>query len=125
MLAFNLERHHLAGFRQQLGVRATDLKRRIASAGNGATSLEGDVHDTKDEASVGADDEVRHADLERDKAELADVELALARIDVGTYGMCCDCGRAIGRRRLVAYPTARRCRGCQVKHELRTKRLSH
>ncbi|HSN18976.1 MAG TPA: TraR/DksA family transcriptional regulator [Gammaproteobacteria bacterium] len=125
MLASNLERHHLAGFRQQLGVRAADLRRRITAVRDDAALAVREVNDTKDQASADAAEEVRFADLERDRAELADVEQALARIDAGTYGMCCDCGRPIGRRRLEAYPTAKRCRDCQEQHEQHRERLRH
>ena len=43
---------------------------------------------------------------------LADVDAALTQIAAGTYGRCERCGRAIGRERLLARPTARTCIGC-------------
>lgn len=123
MLASTLEKHQLAVFRAQLGVRATDLRRRIAAARERADASAGpEVHDTKDLSSAEAVEEGRLADLERENAELADIESAVARIDVGTYGMCCDCGRSIGRGRLQAYPTAKRCRDCQEKYEQRGRK---
>jgi len=125
MLVSSLERDQLAGFRQRLEARAAVLKRRTAVApDDGAAIAEAEVHDTKDQASTQAVDEVRAADLEREEAELADIELALARIAAGTYGICCDCGSAIGHRRLEAYPTAKRCRDCQERHERQAKRLA-
>ncbi len=41
------------------------------------------------------------------------INSALARLETGTYGSCQDCGRAIGERRLLAEPEARRCIHCQ------------
>jgi len=123
MLASNLERDDLRGFRRQLSTRAADLKRRMATEQR-AADFAGEVHDTKDQASAEAMDDVRLADLQRDKTELADIELALVRIDVGTYGMCGDCGRPIGRKRLDAYPTAKRCHACQETYEQRAQRRS-
>jgi DnaK suppressor protein len=118
MLASTLERYQLAVFRAQLGVRAADLKRRSATARDGVVAAaEAEVHDTKDQSVAEAADEVRLAELQRDRAELTDIELAVARIDVGTYGMCCDCERRIGRKRLTAYPTAKRCHDCQELYE--------
>ena len=35
----------------------------------------------------------------------------------GDYGLCTDCGDPIAAGRLVAYPTALRCIGCQSAHE--------
>lgn len=124
MFASTLERHHLAGFRQRLEVRATHLRRKIAAVHGGAVAALADtVHDTKDHASAVAADQLSLADLARDRAELADVEMALARMDVGSYGVCCDCGKDIGRRRLDAYPTAKRCHDCQEVYERRNHRL--
>lgn len=125
MLVSSLERDQLAGFRQRLEARAAVLKRRTAVAPDDGAAIAGaEVHDTKDQASTQAVDEVRAADLEREEAELADIELALARIAAGTYGICCDCRSAIGNRRLEAYPTAKRCRDCQERHERQAKRLA-
>lgn len=61
----------------------------------------------------------------RDIAELSAVETALARVEGGSYGTCCDCGGAIGWPRLNAQPTAERCIGCQEKLESRTGRPGH
>jgi DnaK suppressor protein len=49
---------------------------------------------------------------ERERAELAEIDAALARIRQGTYGSCLRCGGAIGRLRLRAVPEARFCLGC-------------
>ena len=40
---------------------------------------------------------------------LAEVEHALAKFDLGTYGICEACGKPIGEGRLDALPTARLC----------------
>jgi RNA polymerase-binding protein DksA len=53
----------------------------------------------------------------RESRELQDIEAALARIADGSYGVCIDCGEEIGRARLKAYPTARRCLPCQQQDE--------
>jgi DnaK suppressor protein len=47
--------------------------------------------------------------LQREIGELRDVDAALARIRVGTYGECVECGGDIERERLEAYPAAPRC----------------
>ena len=43
---------------------------------------------------------------------LGDIDNALAKIDVGTYGICERCGRPIGEDRLEAMPAARLCIEC-------------
>jgi DnaK suppressor protein len=44
---------------------------------------------------------------------LHDVELALDRMDAGTYGRCERCGQPIGDERLEALPAARLCMTCK------------
>lgn len=47
------------------------------------------------------------------RANLGDVEHALRRMDVGTYGSCENCGREISVERLEAIPSARLCIDCK------------
>jgi RNA polymerase-binding protein DksA len=49
--------------------------------------------------------------------EVRDIEAAQARIDDGSYGICIACGLDIGFERLLAQPTASRCRSCQEQWE--------
>jgi len=54
----------------------------------------------------------RNAVLADARAELTDVDHALARIADGTYGVCSNCGRRITVARLDARPTAELCIDC-------------
>lgn len=45
--------------------------------------------------------------------QLDDVEQALKRLDIGTYGICTDCGENIQLARLEIMPTASFCVKCQ------------
>ncbi len=65
------------------------------------------------------------ATVTRDVGELAEVDVALARIAEGSYGTCSDCGEPIGWPRLNAQPTAERCIACQQKLEVRFGRPGH
>lgn len=42
---------------------------------------------------------------------------ALARVKIGKYGLCEDCGKMIDTERLIAYPEATLCAKCQAKRE--------
>jgi DnaK suppressor protein len=72
-------------------------------------------------------DEATHAfDQARDLAvqvsaeqTLKLVEDALERFDLGTYGLCLDCGQEIDAARLEAIPYAPLCLICQTKRERR------
>jgi RNA polymerase-binding transcription factor DksA len=72
------------------------------------------------QADIGTETFDRERDvsiLEQVEAELADVELALRRLDDGTYGTCEACGRLIGDSRLEAKPEARLCLDDQARAE--------
>ncbi len=51
---------------------------------------------------------------ERERAELAEIDAALQRIEAGTFGICEGCGDSIGSQRLRALPEARLCLGCSL-----------
>jgi DnaK suppressor protein len=54
-------------------------------------------------------------DVER--RELARIDAAIARMDLGIYGLCTDCGEEIEPRRLRALAHALRCQGCEELRE--------
>jgi DnaK suppressor protein len=55
---------------------------------------------------------LQHAEL-----ELAELELAVQRVDLGSYGRCEACGNPISEARLEAIPTARYCIEDQSKQD--------
>lgn len=46
------------------------------------------------------------------KREIADIKLALSRIESGLYGTCVDCGKPIAKERLDAIPYTSTCIRC-------------
>jgi RNA polymerase-binding protein DksA len=50
---------------------------------------------------------------QRQEEELSRIQIALARLEGGTYGQCARCGRRISKERLDEIPTAVFCRNCQ------------
>jgi RNA polymerase-binding transcription factor DksA len=79
------------------------------------------------QADIGTETFDRERDvsiLEQVEAELADVEVALRRLDDGTYGTCEACGRVIGDSRLEAKPEARLCLDDQARAEREVGRPS-
>ncbi|MBB5369213.1 MULTISPECIES: TraR/DksA family transcriptional regulator [unclassified Janthinobacterium] len=54
---------------------------------------------------------------EHNVAQLAIIKDALARFADGSYGLCDNCGEAIGPSRLEARPEARLCIDCQTRLE--------
>lgn len=55
--------------------------------------------------------------IDRQIGEIRDLDAARARIADGSFGSCLDCGTDIAFERLLAYPSAKRCLGCQQRHE--------
>ena len=50
--------------------------------------------------------------LQAAQSEAAEVDIALLRLEAGTYGTCSQCGKAIPVARLEARPFADRCVPC-------------
>lgn len=110
------------GWKTRLEERHRALRKEIVaaleeSAREDYAVLAGQVHDREDESLADLLVDVRNAGIDRHVVELRDIEAALMRIASSTYGVCTDCGAAIVPARLEAYPTAKRCRACQEKHE--------
>lgn len=49
--------------------------------------------------------------------KMVQVRKALARVKLGKYGICDDCGNMIDTDRLIVYPEATLCASCQAKRE--------
>ena len=71
------------------------------------TQARGDQPDLMDAATDATDDEERVLLSERDRAQLREIDDALARVDAGTYGVSERSGEPIGYPRLRAVPWAR------------------
>jgi len=68
--------------------------------------------DSQERVTETENDEVLERLDGTERAQLAQVEHALQRLDAGTYGVCEGCGEAIAPARLEAIPEAARCVGC-------------
>lgn len=66
-----------------------------------------DVGDQQDAAAVEAAQVAQLSLLDHDRARVREVEAALQRMQVGSYGVCEDTGEEIPFARLWAAPTAR------------------
>jgi RNA polymerase-binding protein DksA len=89
----------------------------LTSDDDRAALLADRVRDVGDESLADLIVDLDLADIDRDLEELRDVEAALARISLGAYGACLNCGGPIPVERLEAYPTAKRCQPCQRVYE--------
>ncbi len=103
----------------------TDINRKLGEVRGEKVGFDSNTStDGGDAAQLDALGSVHHAEIERDLAEVRDIGAALARMDAGTYGTCIGCGEAIEPARMLAWPTAKRCTGCQSVRERSRARTS-
>ncbi|MFD6301131.1 TraR/DksA family transcriptional regulator, partial [Streptomyces sp. NPDC060235] len=75
-----------------------------------------------DEADTGTKNITREHEMALNsnaREMLEQTERALHRLDAGTYGLCENCGNAIGKARMQAFPRATLCVECKQKQERR------
>lgn len=113
---------HLKTLRDMLTYRQAELRAEVHAAEQAGLAAEAaivthEVTDQKDEAAQRQLEGLDSAQEQRDIDELAQVELALKRLDAGTYGNCADCDEPIALQRLWVQPAAQRCATCQAARE--------
>lgn len=62
---------------------------------------------------------------ERGKEEIEEIELAMDKMESGTYGKCELCGKSIQHKRLMVLPATRLCRKCAQEYEVNQKLRKH
>ena len=114
----------LAEVRTELEAQAAALRGEIDRAEVASEKLKRDqsTEGSGDEADAGSktferEHEMSLANNSRDL--LVQVERALGRLDAGTYGRCEECGNAIPKARLQAFPRATLCVTCKQREERR------
>lgn len=117
-----LTHDQLDQFKKTLGERSSELRAEVrlellASEEQHYIDLAGRVHDIGEASVADLLVDLQLASVDRHIEELGDIDAALRRIGDGRYGVCIDCRASIATDRLRAYPTAKRCRPCQVKYE--------
>ena len=68
--------------------------------------------DSEERATQLEDNEVVDALGNEAREELDKISAALRRMDCGEYGVCNECGEAVGESRIRAYPYANECIDC-------------
>lgn len=103
-----------------------ERERQLTATLNAELHIDGPAHASitaesdADWTTADVDADTLIASAERHSTALADTSAALEKVADGRYGVCEDCGEAIGYARLLAYPSARRCLACQRSDEARS-----
>jgi DnaK suppressor protein len=88
---------------------------RDARAGRPAAMTQ--ARDEIDQSEAGLQGDIELTLLQMKTENLARMNAALVRLDVGKYGYCADCDGDIGAPRLRAQPFAVRCQPCEERRE--------
>jgi DnaK suppressor protein len=104
----HLSDEQIAILRAKLEAEAADLQGRLATdAQEMVENINPDPGDIEDSAQADAQRFRNKSLLDRDRAQLAEVEAALDRIDARSYGICEETDEPIPFKRLLLEPTTR------------------
>lgn len=81
------------------------------------TPVRGNNDDFSDVARENSEHELLYAELAAEGEQLAEVEAALERLRLGTYGVCAETGERIDPERLRAIPWTRFCLAAAQRRE--------
>ena len=100
------------------------LEKRQKLLTNAIQTLESDMKldqaDLADEMDLASSEYLQSFEFRlrgREKSHLAKIELALKKIDLGSFGICEDCEEPISRKRLEARPETGLCIRCKEDQE--------
>lgn len=96
--------------RKTLEARLAELNSEVAEIDH--TLREPDSPDTEERATENEGDEVLEGLGNHALEEIEQIEAAIKRMDLGTYGQCTECGKDISEPRLDAMPFAAKCIDC-------------
>ena len=103
----------LRNTRQKLLARGAELRDRLDRVNRDLKrEREPLPRDSADAAIAVENDEVLEAIEKTARGELLRIELALKRLEEGTFALCEKCGAEIDAQRLQAIPYASMCRNC-------------
>jgi len=120
-----MRREELDYFREALIDRRRQLsdwiERLTTEANADSPALSGEITSIPthpaDQGSDADEQERAFGMAEKTAEEVHEIDEALSRIDLGTYGICENCARPINIDRLRARPWVVRCAGCQAARE--------
>lgn len=108
-------------FRKQLIEKKDEILHEAGKTLSDMTDQSTNIPDPNDRATVesGRSFELRIRDRERKL--LSKIEAAIQRIEDGEFGLCEECGEAIGEKRLQARPVTTLCIDCKTIQENKEK----
>lgn len=109
-----LTKSEFNSFKEKLQERKLQIEKNLSGTSQELKAMRGmDPRDEADYASISAETAVDSAILEQQRQELAEIDLALDKIEAETYGICEMCEEPIGIDRLKVKTFARFCITCR------------
>jgi len=101
-------------FKDTLESRKVQIEKNICGVEKEMNELrELELNDEGDYASVSNDNMVENAIGHQQELELLEIDIALAKIKEGTFGICEMCDDCVGVHRLKVKPHAKYCIDCR------------
>jgi DnaK suppressor protein len=115
---FSFDKYVLLQFKSGLREQQRELQQLVQQAEQAIRELaDSEPGDLADAASGYSLEVSVIAQSRENRSRLRLVELALERIQLGTFGICDECEKAIGLKRLQAIPWTNHCIECQEGRE--------
>ena len=109
-----LTKSELNSFKEKLSKRKLQIEKNLSGTSQELKDMRSmDPRDEGDYAAISAETAVDSAILEQQRQELAEIDLALDKIELQTYGICEMCEEPIGIDRLRVKNFARFCITCR------------
>lgn len=108
-------RGHLAGDREKTRLLIDQIGEQMSAFMTARRDTATDDEHDPEGPTLAFERSQSSAMLAQSEQHLADIEAALLRLDVGTYGLCASCHREIGVGRLQVRPQASLCIHCAEK----------
>ena len=121
-----MKKKDLESFKDQLVDERTKILHHLENLSESAEEQQQEpaIGDPADIASLEIDQASIQKIGKREKFLLKKIDLALKKIEDGTYGECEECGEEISVARLKARPVAQLCIDCKTEQESKERRFS-
>ena len=112
--AARLTKKEMGKYRRLLDDKKASLSAELAKTRSAEEeTTEESTQDIADKAVSSYTREFLYSLTDGERSTLLQIDDALGRVDVGTYGLCLNCGQLMTEKRLNAVPWAPYCLDCQ------------
>jgi DnaK suppressor protein len=119
-----LRKERLESIRKQLLSRRQALATELTRATADFIDDEPSFSDSIDQAAADTDKTLAVHIANRDRNVLSEIDVALRRLEEGSFGECESCGESISDARMKAYPSTTLCIDCKTELESEQQRFS-